>query len=195
MGGGDKACLPLGGRPLLAHCVARLRPQCAALVLSANGDPARFASFGLPVVPDNVPGSAGPLAGILAGLDFVAQRWPEAADAVSLPADTPFIPGDLVTGLANARRAQAATIGMAACEDRRHPAVALWPVAIRHDIRKALLQEDERSVLRFASRYALAVAEWPKVPFDPFFNINTPDDLAEAEAILRDINRPCGYGT
>ena len=184
MGGGDKALIDVGGQPLLAHVIARLAPQVAGLALNANGDLARFASFGLPVVADDVPGFAGPLAGVLAGLDWLARERPGATHAVSVAADTPFLPSDLVARLAAARAGADARLACAASGGRRHPVIALWPVELRFDLRRALVEEDIRKIEWFMRRHAVVAADWPIAPFDPFFNINAPDDLAAAERLL-----------
>jgi molybdopterin-guanine dinucleotide biosynthesis protein A len=184
MGGGDKPLIALGGRPILAHVIDRLMPQCAGLALNANGDPARFAAFGLPVVADDVPDFAGPLAGVLAGLDYVAARHPATRRLLSVAGDTPFIPADLAARLAAVRVEAGAELACAGSGGRTHPVIGLWPVALRHDLRRALVDEGLRKIDRFTGRYRIAVAEWPAAPFDPFFNANAPDDLAEAERIL-----------
>jgi molybdopterin-guanine dinucleotide biosynthesis protein A len=183
MGGGDKPLLSVGGEPILAHVVRRLAPQCAGLLLNANGDPARFESFGLSVVADDVEGFAGPLAGVLAGLDRVAVDFPQAEFAVSVPADTPFIPHDLARRLDSARVATGAEIAVASSGARVHHAIALWPVALRFDLRRALVEEDVRRVSGFIERRRYALAQWLDRPFDPFFNVNRPEDVATAEAI------------
>lgn len=184
MGGGDKPLRHVGGRPILDHVVERMAPQCAGLVINANGDPARFAPYGLPVVPDDVPGFAGPLAGILAVLDHVAVRRCDVEWIVSVAADTPFLPPDLVARLHAARQEEGAMLACAASGGRTHPVVGLWPVGIREDLRRALVGEGERKIDRFTARFPLAVAEWPTEPFDVFFNANAPADLEAAEAIL-----------
>lgn len=183
MGGVDKPLIEIGGAPILAHVVRRLRLQCAGLVLNANGDPARFGDFGLPIAPDDVEGFAGPLAGVLAGLDHIAAAAPDVSLAVSVPADTPFIPSDLVTRLVEARDASGAEIAVASSGARVHHAIALWPVALREDLRHALVKEDIRRVSGFIERHRHALAQWRDEPFDPFFNINRPEDLETAEAI------------
>jgi molybdenum cofactor guanylyltransferase len=183
MGGGDKARLRIGGRTILERVLARLKPQCAALILNANGDPARFADTGLAVVPDSIPGFAGPLAGILAGLDWVAREAPDVADVVTVPGDCPFLPEDLVARLSAARAREAAPLACARSGEWRHPVVGLWPVALRGDLRHALVAEGLRKIEAWTARHGVAVADWPAVPVDPFFNINTPDDAAEAERI------------
>ena len=180
MGGGDKPLLTLAGRPIMAHVITRLAPQCAALIINANGAPERFDSFGLPVVADSVAGFAGPLAGVLAGMDYAAALEPAATHILSAPADTPFLPSDLVARLAAAD----AEIAVAASAGRAHHAVALWPVRLREDLRRALVDDDLRKVSAFIARYRNATVDWPAEPCDPFFNINQPEDLAAAEALL-----------
>jgi molybdopterin-guanine dinucleotide biosynthesis protein A len=164
--------------------IARLAPQCDGLVLNANGDPARFAAFALPVVPDDLADHPGPLAGILAALDWAASHRPECAYVVSVAADTPFIPRDLVAGLDAARRRAGATMACAASGGRTHPVDALWPVCLRHALRAALVQEGLRKMGVFVARQGAAEAIWPTNPIDPFLNVNAPADLAEAEALL-----------
>jgi molybdopterin-guanine dinucleotide biosynthesis protein A len=183
MGGGDKPLKEIAGTPILAHVIERLRPQCARLVLNANGDPARFAAFGLPVVADDVPDFAGPLAGILAGLDWITANVPDAECAISVAADTPFIPRDLVQRLHAARVGEACEIAVAASGGRPHPVIALWPVALRDALRRALVDEGERKIDRFTARYEVAEVSWPREPHDPFFNVNETGDIAAAEAI------------
>ena len=183
MGGGDKARLRIGGRTIIERVLARLKPQCAALILNANGDPARFADTGLAVIPDSVPDFAGPLAGILAGLDWAAKEAPDIADIVSVPGDCPFLPEDLVARLSAARSRKGAPLACARSGEWRHPVVGLWPVALRGDLRNALVAEGLRKIEAWTARHGVAVADWPAVPIDPFFNINTPEDAAEAERI------------
>ena len=184
LGGLDKGLIEVGDRPILARLVERLAPQCAALLLNANGDPARFAAFGLPVIADSIEGFAGPLAGVLAGMDYAAARFPAARNLLSVPADTPFIPADLAERLEAVRDAYGARIAVAASGGRAHHAVALWPLALAEELRQAL-GAGERRVSGFIARYENAVAEWPVEPFDPFFNVNRPEDRAQAEALAR----------
>lgn len=190
MGGGDKPLLKLGGASLLTRVVAALRPQCDALLISANGDPARFSAYGLPVIADDVEGFAGPLAGVLAGLDFVAAYLPEVRFAVSVAADTPFLPSDLIGRLHLAREMEGAELVYARSGGRAHWAVALWPVAIRLALRHALVDEKLHRIEGFLERYPLAHADWPTTPFDPFLNINEPGDLVAAEQILQAASAP-----
>jgi molybdenum cofactor guanylyltransferase len=184
MGGVDKPLIDIGGRVLLAEAIRRLAPQCAGLAINANGDPARFAAFGLPVVADGVEGFAGPLAGVLAGMDFAAAHHPGCADILSAPADTPFLPVDLVARLTAARDAAGARIAVAASADRVHHAVALWPVSLREELRRALVEEDYRKVSGFIARYANVAVDWPTAPYDPFFNVNQPEDVLRAKEII-----------
>jgi molybdenum cofactor guanylyltransferase len=183
MGGGDKTRLRIGGRTILERAVARLRPQCAALILNANGDPARFADTGLEIVPDNVPDFAGPLAGILAALDWAAAHAPGLPHVVSAPGDCPFLPNDLVARLFSVRARERAPLACARSGEWRHPVIGLWPVDLRGDLRKALLDEGLHKIESWTARHGVAIANWPVTPVDPFFNVNTPDDAAEAERI------------
>lgn len=180
MGGGDKPMRDIGGRTILARVIARLKPQCDGLILNANGDPARFAAFGLPVIPDTVADFPGPLAGILAALDWAVLHRPDAAWVFSAAADCPFLPRDLVARLHRARSAEDAQLAVAASGGQSHPVIGLWSVALRHDLRHALVVEDIRRIDRWTARYTLATVNWPTEPLDPFFNANTMDDIAEA---------------
>jgi molybdopterin-guanine dinucleotide biosynthesis protein A len=182
MGGGDKALRTIGGASILARVIAVMRPQCAGLMLNANGDAARLNGFGLPVVADDVAGFKGPLAGILAGLDWIALHCPNVGFAISVPTDTPFLPVDLVARLEEEKKN--AEIVCASSGGVTHPVIALWPVGIRTDLRHALVDEDLRKIDRFTQRYRVATTDWPVEPYDPFFNANEPGDLAKAEAIL-----------
>jgi molybdenum cofactor guanylyltransferase len=183
MGGGDKPMRMIGGRTILDRVIARLKPQCSDLILNANGDPARFAPFKLPVVPDNVTGFPGPLAGILAGLDWVAANRPHARCMLSAAGDCPFLPRDLTARLRAARVNETAEIVVAASGGQSHPVIGLWDVSLRHALRHALEVEDVRKVGRFIARYRLATVSWPSEPLDPFFNANTAEDLAAAERL------------
>jgi molybdopterin-guanine dinucleotide biosynthesis protein A len=185
MGGGDKALITIGGVAILDRVLARLRPACTGIVLNANGDPARFARYGLPVIPDSVPDFAGPLAGILAGLDWAAAHAPEVAWIASAPGDCPFLPHDLLSRLHEARETAGTPLACARSGDWRHPVVALWPVALREDLRGALIQEGLHKIEVWTARHGVAIAEWPAKPVDPFFNVNTPEDAAEAERLAQ----------
>jgi molybdopterin-guanine dinucleotide biosynthesis protein A len=183
MGGGDKALIEIGGVVILDRVLERLRPACMGIILNANGDPARFARYGLPVIPDSVPDFAGPLAGILAGLDWAAAHAPDIAWIVSTPGDCPFLPHDLVPRLHAAREKAGTPLACARSGDWRHPVVGLWPVALREDLRHALIEEGLRKIEVWTARHGVAIAEWPAKPLDPFFNVNTPKDAAEAERL------------
>lgn len=183
MGGGDKALRLLAGKPMLAHVLDRARPQVGALVLNANGDSSRFAAFDLPCVADSVSGFAGPLAGILAGLDWAAANAPDAECVASFPADTPFLPRDMVQRLYDARGG--AAISIAASGGRTHPVCALWSVGLRADLRRALTVEDIRKVETWIARHKSVAVDFGVDPIDPFFNANAPEDLSRAEALLR----------
>jgi molybdopterin-guanine dinucleotide biosynthesis protein A len=179
MGGGDKCLLPLGDRPLLAHVIERLRPQAAALALNANGDATRFARFGLEVMADDAMDFAGPLAGILAAMNWAKRRHPSVAAVLTVPADTPFLPRDLA-----ARLMEAGAPAVGASAGRIHPVVGLWPLGVADGLRKALRDEGLRKVEDWTARLGPAVVTFAADPIDPFFNINTPEDLTRAEALL-----------
>ena len=183
MGGGDKARIRIGGKTILERVLTRLTPQCSGVILNANGDLARFADTGLRVVADSIPDFAGPLAGILAGLDWAAANVPDIADIVSVPGDCPFLPRDLVERLSAARQAAGAPLACARSGEWRHPVVGLWAVALRDDLRKALVEEGLHKIEIWTARHGVALADWPTTPVDPFFNVNTPEDAAEAERI------------
>ncbi|WP_445220229.1 molybdenum cofactor guanylyltransferase MobA [Bradyrhizobium sp. Pa8] len=183
MGGGDKPMRTIGGRTILERVIARLTPQCSGLILNANGDPARFAAFGLPVVADDVPGFPGPLAGILAALDWTAANRPDIEWVLSAAGDCPFLPRDLVARLHDARTRESAQLAVAASGDQSHPVIGLWSVALRDELRRALVVEDLRKIDRWTARYRLATVTWPAEPLDPFFNANTVEDIAEAERL------------
>jgi molybdenum cofactor guanylyltransferase len=182
MGGGDKALIRIGGKTILERTIATLRPRCEGLLINANGDLSRFARFGLPVAGDDIEGFAGPLAGILAGLDWVAANAPRSGWVLSVPGDCPFLPGDLLARLHEARAASASALACAQSAERRHPVVGLWPVALRHDLRRAL-EAGLRKIEAWTQTHGVALARWPAEPIDPFFNVNTPEDVAEAERI------------
>jgi len=188
MGGGDKALIRIGNQTILSRALARLQPQISGVVLNANGDPARFASFGLPVVADSVPDFAGPLAGVLAGLDWIAANRPETEWMVSVPGDCPFLPRDLVARLHAARIAEGKPLACAHSGDWRHPVVGLWQVSLRENLRHAITGEDLRKIEVWTARHGIALADWPTEPVDPFFNVNTPEDVEMATKLAASEN-------
>jgi molybdopterin-guanine dinucleotide biosynthesis protein A len=183
MGGGDKPMRTIAGKTILQRVIARLKPQCAGLILNANGEPSRFASFGLPVIADTVADFPGPLAGILAALDWMAEHRPEVTHVLSAAADCPFLPRDLVARLEAARVAENAELAVASSGEQAHPVIGLWSVQLRGELRHALVEEDIRKIDRWTARYPLATVSWPTTPVDPFFNANTVDDIAEADRL------------
>jgi molybdopterin-guanine dinucleotide biosynthesis protein A len=196
MGGGDKGRLQVGGESLLARVVDRIAPQVAGLALNANGDPQRFDDLGLPVIADTIDGFAGPLAGVLAGLDWAAEQG--ASSIVTVAADTPFFPQDLAERLLAAAEGQRYPLVLATTPRtgeealksgggrrvNRHPTFGLWPVELREDLRSAL-QNGLRKVVLWTDQHGGREALFEAEPFDPFFNVNTPEDLARAEALLK----------
>ncbi len=183
MGGGDKPMRTIGGRTILSRVIARLAPQCNGLILNANGDPARFAAFALPVIADGVSDFPGPLAGILAALDWAAANRPDVKWMLSAAGDCPFLPRDLVACLHRALIDENAELAVAASGGQSHPVIGLWGVSLREELRHALIVEDIRRIDRWTARYRLATVSWPTTPLDPFFNANTAEDIAEAERI------------
>ncbi len=183
MGGGDKARIKIGGVTILQRVIACLTPQCSRVILNANGDPARFADTGLPVIADSVPDFAGPLAGILAGLDWAAANAPQCEWLASAPGDCPFLPDNLVPRLHEARVAANMPLVCAHSGEWRHPVVGLWPLTLRDDLRRALVDEDLHKIEIWTARHGVAIADWPADPIDPFFNVNTPEDARRAEAL------------
>lgn len=191
MGGGDKGLLDLGNVRLIDHVIGRFAPQVAGLALNANGDPARFSDLDLPVLPDSIPGYAGPLAGVLAGMDWAAAEGAEVI--VTVAADTPFFPADLVDRLVGAAKSQGKPIALAVTPDpkrgpSRHPTFGLWPVALRDDLRDAL-NGGLRKVVLWTDRHGAASALFDLDGGDPFFNINTPEDLMRARQMLSGVGR------
>jgi molybdopterin-guanine dinucleotide biosynthesis protein A len=189
MGGGDKPLVEVGGKPMLAHAIERLAPQVDRVILNANGDPARFARFALPVVPDTVGGFAGPLAGILAGMRWTEANMPDARAMVSVAADTPFFPADLVTSLSRASGDRDGCIALAASAEGTHPVFGLWPVALADDLAAFLTEGTTGKILAFVDRHSRVDVTFPDFltvsgeTIDPFFNVNTPDEAARAQAI------------
>jgi molybdopterin-guanine dinucleotide biosynthesis protein A len=183
MGGGDKALRRLGEATLLDRVLDRLAGQGGRVVINANGDPARFARFGLPVVADPIPGHPGPLAGVLAGMEWAAAHEPACADLVSVPTDSPFLPRDLIARLRAARAAAGAEMACAASLGQAHPVAALWPVRLAPTLRAALAA-GVRRIDAWTAQYRLAQASFDATPVDPFFNANHQEDLLEAEGLL-----------
>lgn len=186
MGGGDKGLIRLGGRLVLDHVLYRLKPQVGQVVLNANGDPARFEAYGLPVVPDSLEGFAGPLAGVLAGLEW-ARSNTSAEWVATAATDTPFFPVDFVTRMLAAIKAAGADMACAASHGRNHPVFGLWPVRLADDLRHALVDEDIRKVDVWTARHRLVAVEFACDPHDPFFNVNRPEDVQQAERIAAEI--------
>ncbi|MEI6557354.1 MAG: molybdenum cofactor guanylyltransferase MobA [Rhodospirillaceae bacterium] len=184
MGGGDKALLTLGGVTLLTRVAATLAPQVGPLLLSAASDAVRGAAPGLPAVTDPLPDFAGPLAGVLAGLDWVRAKAPQCHWLISVPVDAPLLPADLVVRLAAAVEAGAGTLACARSGGRRHPVVCLWPLALAETLAEAVLVEGVRRVAEWLGRHRLALVDWPDQPLDPFLNVNTPEDFARLAAAL-----------
>jgi molybdenum cofactor guanylyltransferase len=187
MGGGDKCLRPLGDRTILAQVVGRARPQAAALLLNANGDPERFAGFGLPVAADVVLGFAGPLAGVLTGMEWARAQRPDLPWIATIATDTPFFPRDLVRRMLAAVEAERADLACAVSGGRAHPVFGLWPVRLADDLRRAMLEEEIRKVDLWTARHRLVEVTFPEAPVDPFFNTNRPEDLAEAERLLAQV--------
>jgi len=190
MGGGDKSLLPLGGQDLLGRVIARLEPQVPHMALNANGDPARFTQYGLPVIADSITGFAGPLAGVLAGLDWAADQG--ASKLITVAADTPFFPPDLVTRLLETAATQNTPLAMAVTPDpergqARHPTFGLWSVGLREDLRTAL-QDGVRKVVQWSGPHGCAKVLFDAAPFDPFFNVNTPQDMLAAEQMVQEFD-------
>jgi len=185
MGGGDKTLCVLDGVSLLERVIARLQPQVDALVLNANGDPARFAEFALPVVADSIPDFAGPLAGVLAGLDWAAVHRPDCAFIASVATDAPFLPVDLVARLTAAHKAAEADLACAASAGRAHPVFGLWPLRLREDLRRAIVDDRIRKVDEWTARHRLVTVPFADRPIDPFFNANRLEDLEAAAKLLK----------
>ena len=185
MGGGDKSLLKLGDRPLLDKVIARAGSQVDTLLLNANGDPTRFSSYGLPIAADVVPDFAGPLAGILTGMHWVRDNAPECEWLVSFASDTPFFPKDLVARMMQEAEAENAPLACAVSDRRNHPVFGLWSVSLLDDLHKAVVDEEMRKIMRWTDRYKCSQVEFSTQPFDPFFNINRPEDLQAAEQLLK----------
>jgi molybdopterin-guanine dinucleotide biosynthesis protein A len=183
MGGGDKAMIEIAGQTILERTLARVAPQCARTIINANGAPSRFAFTGLPVVADDVADYPGPLAGILTALEWATANAPAIEWVVSVPGDCPFLPRDLVGRLHQARAAANTPLACARSGEWRHPVVGLWRIDLRGDLRHALVAEGLRKIEVWTARHGIAVADWSTEPVDPFFNVNTPEDVAAATRI------------
>lgn len=184
MGGGDKSLIDAGGATLLARVVARLAGQCETILLNANGDPSRFSAYGLPVLADVVEGYCGPLAGVLSGLEWLRRWAPDRRWLLTVAADTPLFPLDLASRLGRAAAAESAEIAVACSDNRTHPVFGLWSVELAEDLRRAILQDGERRLNAWVKSRRLATVAWPTTPYDPFFNVNTPEDAAELRRLL-----------
>ena len=192
MGGGDKGLREINGRPMLAHVLNRFAPQVAGIVLNANGDPARFAAFGLPVVADSIIGNVGPLAGVLAGMHWSVENEPSATHIATVSTDAPLIPEDLVARLAASLEGRTERIALAASGGHKHPVIGLWPVALADDL-EAALNEGVRKVLHWTDRHGTLLVEFPFVgvagaEIDPFFNANTPEEFEEVAALMSQLS-------
>jgi molybdopterin-guanine dinucleotide biosynthesis protein A len=184
MGGGDKCLRMLAGQTILSRIVAVIRPQVEVLILNANGDPRRFSNFKLPVVADTVKGNVGPLAGVLAGMEWAESNHPECKWLATVPTDAPFLPPDLISQMQQAILAEGSDMACAASGGRNHPVCGLWPIRLRGALREAMIVDEIRKVNRWTGHYSLSVIDFPSKRFDPFFNTNRPEDLAQAESFL-----------
>ena len=188
MGGGDKGLRALGGRTIMDYIVERVRPQVAGLLIKANGEPGRFSGYGPPVIAgvisDGAGGVAGPLAGVLTGMEWAAVNQPQCPWVATFACDAPFAPSDLVARFVAAVEEEGAAMACAASRGRAHPVFGLWPVALAAELRQAMSEEDIRKIDRWTARYNLIEVDFAADPFDPFFNINAPENLTEAERLL-----------
>lgn len=185
MGGGDKSLRCLAGRPILEHVLERVSGQVGHLVLNANGDPERFAAYGLPVVEDVVAGQPGPLAGVLTGMFWARANAPDARWILTVATDAPFVPMDLVARLGSIIERDNADLGCASSGGRHHPVIGLWPVALAEALKTAIETDGIRKVDRWTAGYRLAVVDYADEPVDPFFNVNRPEDIKEAEILFK----------
>jgi molybdenum cofactor guanylyltransferase len=185
MGEGDKFLRTLGNHTLLECVIERVAPQVSTLMIAANGNTERLRQYWPRIIADSIPDFAGPLAGILSALEALRESGSATSLLLSVPADTPWLPLDLVERLHDVLRAEAAEIAVACSGPRDHPVIALWPVQLERAIRHALVTDGEHSLQRFQARFRVARAQWPDTPHDPFFNINTPEQLRLAESLLQ----------
>lgn len=189
MGGGDKGLLRFGDGTMLGRVIARFAPQVGRLVLNANGDPARFAEFGLPVAADTVDGNVGPLAGVLAGMQWAKTNTPQARYIATASTDVPFLPEDLVARLRQATEATEGAIAIARSGGHLHPVIGLWPVSHLEDLERALRDEGVRKVLHWTDKHGTVAVDFPDQKIaaqtiDPFFNANTPEELEQARRLI-----------
>lgn len=184
MGGGDKCLKMLGGKSLLEHTLARAAPQVNRLILNTNSEPSTFSAFNLPIINDSVPGFAGPLAGVLSAMQWAQQHEPDSDWLVSFATDTPFFPPELVDQLLIAAEKEYAQIVVATSKGRRHPVFALWRIDLAEELRHALVDEKVRKIEAWSSRYRVAQVDFSQPHYDPFFNVNQPDDLTTANNLL-----------
>jgi molybdopterin-guanine dinucleotide biosynthesis protein A len=190
MGGGDKGLLDLGGQSMLARVIERLRPQVGDMIINANGDPERFAGFGLPVQPDTLADNPGPLAGVLAGMRWAARNQPTARYILTVSTDAPFLPLDLADCLVDALAGGTGAIALARSDGKLHPVIGLWPVALADDLETAVRDEGIRKVLAWTDRHGVVAVDFEPVriggeQIDPFFNANTPEEMDEARRLIR----------
>ncbi|QNT78941.1 molybdenum cofactor guanylyltransferase MobA [Entomobacter blattae] len=184
MGGGNKGLKLLNGQPLLTYIIKAITPQVSHSVINANGPPEALHSFHLPIQVDTLPGFQGPLAGILAGMEWALQHVPSCQYIVTIPADSPFIPSNLVEKLKEAQQKHHTILALARSNGQCHPVVGLWPLTLHHALHEALTREKIHKILRFTEKYSLAYADFSVEDIDPFMNINTPQDLQKAEELM-----------
>lgn len=189
MGGVDKALLTIGGETLIARAISRARPQVSELLINANGDPARFAQFGLPVIADRVGGFQGPLAGVLAGLDWIRENRPNAKWLATFACDCPFFPTGMTGDLQAAAERENAEVAVSQSGERHHPVFALWNTSLAVSSESVLTDQGSRKMDDFIARFRNVRVRFSSDPVDPFFNINSPSDLAHAESLLA-LTRP-----
>lgn len=191
MGGGDKTLLTLHHKPVLQHIIDRLQPQVDQLILNANGDTVRFNNFNVTIIPDTVDNYAGPLAGILAGLEWTARQHPDTSWVMSVTGDTPFLPASLVKRCREAVQNNS-QLALVRSQGFCHPTIGLWPVSLAPALRHALVEEHIHKVALFTARYSPSIVDFNHTPVDPFFNINTPEDLKQAETLFAQLAQPTG---
>ena len=183
-GGGDKCLQELGSKTLLEHAARNAAPQVGALILNINGDESRFPDLGLPILHDTIEGHAGPLSGVLSAMECVVEHAPQVRWIATFATDAPFIPANWVALVQARITREQSQMGTVSSNGRSHPVFGLWPVDLRFELRKAMEDEELRKVGAWTARYKLATVEFESDPVDPFFNINTPEDLAVAESTL-----------